>query len=308
MFEELGFDVVLYRCENAKAQDCFDQESFIKKYEIKIAALDDISRRRIGIVVSTYPSSITDDVLPNQEDKIFSFLDKFLYTSHRFNNPQDYSSFINKENSFCLSPLSSSLQVDHIWLLDSVVKPKLVFDKDLLRLTIQGHFELRNRCLDGLGLIDQQSKKILAFNIFGTNTRNFFLDLGKVRNVKNKAVFMYEGLSETDFYETVNDSTTFLIPAIDGRIKDGTYLKDRYSSNFNLAYALEKPIFAHEVFRDIYKVPGFYYEDHNMLDRLDVISRVKEEEYTSLVKSFTPLKEQHRKHNAEVVLRKIMSL
>ena len=70
---------------------------------------------------------------------------------------------------------------------------------------------------------------------------------------------------------------------------------------------LEKPIICHEVFKDIYEIPGIYY--NNNLNKLVYdVSSTTPEDYKCLIDSFSPLKQKLNNHNRSIINKKLSYL
>lgn len=309
LFEDLGYETSLYRGKQVDDKNLFKQKDFIREYSLRtVEELDSIEENdSIGVVATAYPSTLTNEFIPGHDDPVFNKITNLLYISHRFHNHKDYSGIVNRQNSFCLSPLSRNIGVDHIWLVNSPIIPKYSFSEKLLRITMQGHFELVNRRGSLLKLLEIRGTKPILMNILGTKMKNILNEYKIDRDSPNK-IMKYEFISELDFYRICNTLTSFILPAIDGEIKGGTYARERFSSNFNLAYVLEKPIFAHEIFKEIYKIPGIYYNYSNIKEKFKVMLEMKKEEYKKLVEEFNPIKKEMMLHNAKVIEEKINNL
>lgn len=304
VLQQLNLPVSLYRCVGVKKKNLFQQQEFLYRYGIHESDIGSIDENGIGFVVSAYPSAFTKDRIPSDNDIIFSKLKKLVYICHRFGNPQDYLSTntINSSNAICLSPLAAKIDIDYIYLTHSPVAPNICPLDNGLRLTTQGHFEQKNRNKDLLNqLIDILGRKGGILNIVGTNAKQW---LGNIAD----HIHYYESISECNFYDICNNMTHFLLPTIDMHTKYQTYIRDRYSSNFNLAYILEKPIFAHEIFQKIYRTPGIYYNDKNFRSKLNQLLNIQNLEYLDLVKQFSKHKKYLLEHNAHIIHQKINNL
>lgn len=304
VLKQLNYNVSLYQCNKVKSQNSFNQNKFIEKYNISLSSsTHSIQKDDIGFVVSSYPSSLTKEIIPNNDDLIFSKIRKLIYICHRFGDESDYSetNIINRKNAICLSPLSKAIGVDYIYLIDSPINPQKNTLDNTIKLTIQGHFQLKNRTSEVLTMLDSLGYQKTILNIIGTKSAAW---LG---NNRKENVHVYEDINECEFYDLCN-STHFLIPSINSHIKNQTYIKERYSSNFNLAYILEKPIFAHEVFEKVYNIPGIYYNDNNILDQLYKLLDINNNQYLNLINNFTKIKKDMRSHNSSIILNKIQNV
>jgi hypothetical protein len=113
-------------------------------------------------------------------------------------------------------------------------------------------------------------------------------------------------LNEINFYDAINNQK-FILAMIDDKIKGGTYIKQRFSTNFLHASALEKPIFCHEIFKEIYEIPGIYYNEKNIYEKFQELINLSETKYYELVKQFTSLKRKYHFYNDYILLKKIIT-
>lgn len=304
-----GYDTYFYKCD----KDVFEQESFLKKINVNFANEEIIKNSICGFVVSALSSPFVDirDPIPNSNDSIFEKLkDRLVYISHRFKNESDYiqnKKLINKENSICLSPIAENIGLDYFNPIEIPIKEKHLKIDETYNLTIQSHFHLKVRDFE-LILKPLRSfnfkKYSFKINILGDNTNNILSKFKRSFLFKN--VNILDGLNEENFYNVINSYTHFLICLIDDKINNQTYLKERYSSNFNHALALNKPVLCHECFKDIYNIPGVYYNDNNFISKFEEVLNLNEDNYNNLLKKFDIIKKEKRQHNNKVLNKKIL--
>lgn len=311
ILNNLSYNTFIYRF----LPDIYEQNQFLLDSNVQLADKDMLKQASVGIFVSAYPNpsvpkeqSIPNfDIIQNLNLKI-----KFLYISHRFKNDQDYEDHpmgINRNNTICLSPLASKINLDYIHLLDTVLLPNNLLLDNTLNLTIQGHFELKNRNWEHLThmlktLMDYPlcgNKKIII-NFIGTGVDRIRINSNSFLNL---TVNKYNNLCEKQFYDIINNDTHFFVPLIDPYIKNQTYSNERYSSTFNHSLALEKPLLAHEFFQDIYHIPGYYYNNNNIPNILKNLCNITNDEYQNLIKALKNLKKQFILHNIKILENKI---
>lgn len=278
------------------------QEEFLKQYNISY--INKLSNLRfsydMAFVISAYPNPHVkiNDSIPEINNPLFNFYkDRIIYVSHRFDKIEDYLNHptININNTICLSPISSRIGIDYIYPIEYPVAPK-IFEENYSVFTIQGHFELVNRILDNNNIFNCSNQ--FDLNFLGTNIPTINL----CENHK-----YYPNLNEINFYQILNNSK-FLFPMIDDKIKNGTYINQRFSSNFNHAMALEKPIFAHKIFKDIYGIPGIYYNDDNINEQFNDILNISKSKYNELIENFKIVKEKYYLHNNYFLTKKINTI
>lgn len=302
----MGLSPYVYRC----TEDKFGQEKFMLDHNINVAT-DEITKEACcGFLTSTYPNPkvVGCDAIPNFDNKIFDVIkNKIIYICHRFKKENDYLDNIfgvNKDNSLCLSPLAQNIGLDYFHPLEMPIEPFAATVDGYLKLTVQAHFQLNNRDYPTiLNLLESiKNKKNIRLQFLGTN-----LDKLKTaaKKTPSKAVLFYDNLKENYFYRILNNYTNFIICCINDKMKEETYSKERYSSNFNHALALEKPIFCHEYFQEIYRLPGIYYNENNLQNKIDEMINIKEKEYVKLVENYKNLKQEYRNHNYNVITKKI---
>lgn len=302
----MGLNPYVYQCKDEK----YGQKSFLLKNNIQLASDEIIHDACCGFVVSAYPNPKVSgfNCVPSADEKIFDILkNKIIYICHRFYKEKDYleNAFgIDKHNSICLSPLAANIGIDYFHPVEMPIEPFPVQINGILKLTTQAHFELHNRDYSLiLNIIEHATNKNdIRFQFLGTNSSKLKKIIG-FNHIK-KVVF-YENLKENYFYKILNNFTNFLILCIDNKIKDETYAKERYSSNFNHALAFEKPVFSHEFFEDIYKLPGIYYNEKNKYDKIEEMINIKQKEYEALIDRYKKLKQEYREHNSEIIDKKI---
>lgn len=298
---ELNFTVAVYICDYVKNKNVFKQLEFLQQHGADIITLDQIKKDDICFVVSAHPNK--QQLLPNKDDPVFKQGFHCLFISHRFDAAAKYAGpIVTKRNSFCLSPLAEQQELKHIWLTDAIFPPVYTPITEQINISVQGHFRFGHRRLEQLraGL---KSKKEYAVNLLGTESR-------KKRTLvfeNDPRVRAYAWIPEDVFYDLANNKTHFFLPLVDDSICKNKYLTDVYSSTFNIAAICEKPIFAHEVFQDIYKLPGIYYTTETFDARLNELLRISEADYRALVDQYAPVKQDMLQHNKAVVFPRVQA-
>lgn len=303
--EDAGADVYIHRC----CKDVFGQEDFVKKIGMKIANYDVLRTASCGFVVSAYPNPNVspDNAVPNVNDpSIKIFGERIVYLSHRFSSEADYvseESPVKRHNSLCLSPLSEKIGMDYFSPIDMPFKPELKEFYLPILFSIQGHFKLRNRLIRSwIASLDSGSGRAVI-NMIGSNAWQMSIRYGGIPNFR-----FFSDMNEELFYRYLNHETHFIMPLIDPVIKNGTYVRERYSSNFNQAFAMEKPVICHEHFREIYGIPGIYYNDSNTKDVPEKIFSMTPKAYKSMVGQFSEVKAVLRDRNSKVLSDKVAAV
>ena len=281
-----------------------EQQNFLNFYNINHNNDQDynIYDYDIAFIISAYPNphvNINDSIPESHHPLIQYYQNKTIYVCHRFDKEKDYevNPFINKTNSIALSPIASNIQLDFFYPIENVVDPVYCNLTEIKNLCIQGHFELKNR-ITNHDIFSCSSK--FNLNIIGTNFQYLH-----AQQCPNHAYHM--NLNELSFYSLLN-SVQFILPMIDDNIKFGTYIRQRFSSNFNHAMALEKPVFAHECFKDIYEIPGIYYNNSNIKEMFDTLLNMSQEQYSLVLADFKIVKNKYYIHNNKILSNKILSI
>lgn len=313
MLLNYGFDPYIYRCY--KEPDSYKQQEILDLYNVKVVSGIEDHIWLCGFVVSAYPNPKMpiQSNIPNLENVLQTSLkNRLIYISHRFKNEQDYiGSVINRHNCLSLSALSMQIDVDYLYLTDSIISPNIQNSQnETIKLGIQGHFEFGHRNLTNIQdlLLQYNKSNILEFFLLGTNSKfaQSKLTEGSLVNC-NIRCYAYEDISEIDFYTKLN-SLHWLIPAIDPSIKNNTYSIERFSSSFNHALMLEKPIICHEFFKPIYKIPGLYYNNTNFAVIFDQLVSQSYHEYYQLVQEIKQTKNWMNIHNKKIIEKKMQYL
>lgn len=311
MLKNLGLDPQIYRCLNIKDQ--FNQINFLKKYNVSTIGLDHIDSEMTGMVISAYPNPYVSEnnCIPNINDPVFLVLKKLLYISHRFKNIDDYIGNINSNNAICLSSLSEKIGIDYLCLTDIPIKPKYSSLDGGIQLTVQGHFELsgKNASLftNIVNIANKVKDKKIIINIIGTNTARITEHLLGI-TISNVEIRTHDCLDEDSFYNIMNNQTDWLLPLITPELNNNTYSLERYSSNFNMATSLRKPIFCHNYFKNIYNIPGIYFNETNLEESLIYCLTVSSQKYNNLLQEFDQLIVKLRNHNETTLIKKIQYL
>lgn len=285
LLEDAGCTPYIYR--QKLKHDTFEQLKLIQQLQLRLATKDEINAAAAGVVISAYPNPNVNKIesVPNFESAVPPRLrDKLIFISHRFGTAADYIDNpygITQQNTFCLSPLAANIGMPYLFPVSLPVASKP--EKTLTRpanITAQGHFELNNRARHTLeAILNESSRAASRFQFVGTGVYDRFYSLSQ----RYKNVGLWPDLKEIAFYERLIDHTDFLMPLIDNQTNNQTYVTERYSSNFNLAWALEKPLFCHEAFEAIYGLPGVYYNYDNLAQKVAELGAVTAPDYANMV-------------------------
>lgn len=285
--------VSLVKIENNYTQ----QDEFIQKHGINIINYFDpsIYNYDIAFIVSAYPNPYVDirNSIPLIDNPVIQhYKNRSIFICHRFDRASDFQRhpFIKLDNSLSLSKLSQSIGLQYWYPIEYPIESVYQTKNNYC---IQGHFEFNNRQIFS-DIINNSINNTYEINIIGTSTNKI---------ISNNAKYL-SNLNEIDFYNALNNQK-FILAMIDDQIRDGTYIRQRFSSNFNHAAALNKPIFCNEIFKDIYEIPGIYYNNSNIYEKFQELINISEIEYSKLVDSFNPFKDKYYNHNNKILSQKI---
>lgn len=274
---------IIYMCHN-KLHAYMKQLDFLKEFNISYTTnLEELPITSAkGLVVSAYPNKI-----PNGEKQIFNILNnKLVYVCHRFNT---IPTKINPDKTICLSPLAKKNNL--AYFLPNSYPMNYSYKKNTkTKLLIQAHFETQNRDLDlVVAIIDYLSQMDnIELHIVGTGIPEFVLE-----NMKGN-IFVYSRITEQEFYSILSNMD-YLLPLIDNRTKNGTYLKQRYSSSFCHSFCMNKPIIAHRCFREIYGLPGIYYGSYDEFKL--ILSNIHSYNIEQMINNFDHIRKISIEHN-----------
>lgn len=279
-------------------KDHTDQRNFLQKHNIDTIPFFDpfIYDYDIAFIISAYPNpyvSINDSIPLMDHPVIQHYKNRLIFICHRFDRASDFIKhpFVKLNNSLSLSILSkNNIHLDYWYPIEYPVEPAYQTKNNYC---IQGHFEFNNRQIFS-DIVNNNEINKYELYIIGTTTN-------KIRSNKSKYL---SNLREIDFYNALNNQK-FILAMIDDKIRNGTYINQRFSSNFNHAAALEKPIFCHEVFQNIYEIPGIYYNNQNVYEKFQQLVNMSEIEYSKLVSSFKSFKDKYYHHNNNILSQKI---
>lgn len=300
MFVNLGYNVVWYKTQSVN-QRPFKQGLFLQKYGIRSIDINDIPANFIGFVITAYPHPNSSSI-PDKKDPIFSFdQENFYFVSHRFaqNNKNKFiQPMTHIDNTICLSPLAKSYGCKYIVFTDYIVPPEYQTLNDTINITIQGHFELQNRDIPLIKYIKltHEEKQRIHFNIIGTNCGAAY-DMIKIAGFNASK---HSRLSEIDFYDLLNKSH-FIFPMINAYTKGGTYAKQRYSSNFNHALCLNKPLICNDFCQNTYRIPGIYYNRNNFAQQFRLLAQIDNKQYKDMVYRFAESKKYWQSYNTKII-------
>lgn len=275
------------------------QKEFTDKYRINTISHVDSSvyNYDVAFIVSAYPNPhvTIQNSIPLINHRICQYYKKScIFLCHRFNRASDFRNhtLINLQNSLSLSRLSTKIGLDYWYPTEYPVTP---FYQTKNNYCIQGHFELNNRVI--LPEIMNYNDKF-QLSMIGANADDV---------IQQSHTKCLSNLSEIDFYNAINNQK-FILAMIDDKIKNGTYIKQRFSTNFLHACALEKPIFCHQIFKEIYEIPGVYYDDINIYEKFQELINLSEDKYYQLVNQFVSLKTRYNFHNDNILRQKINTI
>ena len=303
--EDMGVVSYLHQCY--KKEDITRQLEFANSLNMRLASEQDMESARCAFVVSAYPNphgNRKEWIPGGSHPSIKRFGRRIVYISHRFGSSADYDfngGPVRRHNALCLSALSSRIGVDYMYPVDMPIKPEMRPLVRPVQFTVQGRLEQKNRLTPDWMFAMEDGSNRAWIRVLGGKYDESEIPVG----MKTRNLMFLPNQSESSFYKNINKETNFLMPMIDRKIKNGIYEQDRFSSTFNHAFAMKKPVFCHTDFKEVYGVPGVYYDDENALEMAEKIFRMTREDYDSITREFSTAKRPRRKHNKRILRSKI---
>lgn len=308
---DAGYTPYIYQCYSEP--DVFQQAYFLRRLNLNVSTPEIIAAATAGILVTAYPHAgePTDLTLPNWGDPVTQALwraNRLLFISHRFGSVAEYqnaASPITLKNSLCLSPLAQNIGADYVLFMSVPILPKKVKFGAPLIVTVQAHFTKQFRAFQKvLGTADLWKPKDVILQCVGNKAEGLKTD----PTTAHQCLDTYTNVPETEFYNIINSRTHFIAPLIDPNIQNATYSRERYSSNFNMAWAFEKPVFCHEWFRDVYELPGIYYNYENLAEKHRELITLSADDYAKMLQDFAVKKPKQQNKNTQKIREKLENL
>jgi hypothetical protein len=281
-----GYNPIIYSCHGKKSRFA-EQGEFINLYNLQQTEdIDSLTSNILGgLVISAYPNRVLNDT-----NIIFDKLkNKLIYICHRFNAVPTY---IDKNKTICLSPLSKKIGLPYF--IPNKYPMKILPSQSgiKIKLLIQAHFERKNRDIDLLNQLINSINRMnnIELHIIGTGIP---VSLQK-QQMSN--VITHSKITERSLYSIINDMS-YILPLIDNNTNMGTYLKERYSSSFCHSFCMNKPIIAHNIFKDIYNIPGKYYSSTTTLYNILIDLNNNPANFQQTTTNFDLLRLSSIKHN-----------
>jgi hypothetical protein len=311
--EQMGFDPVIY----ALAEENSEQQLFFQKHDLRVTynVTDKNEYLVCFCVTSNTPESNTS--IPKYADPIFQLYDKrIIFISHRFKSVIEYdaeNAIVNRANSLFLSKIAKQKHGLDVFrpidLPNNFNKECFNDGSDLIdepRYFVQGnyahHSSVKNPHRDWY-LIEEINKRnnnpALIINVCGWSASKL--------NLSSPIVRFRSSISEQQFYRVLGESH-FLLPLISPTTYNGTYIEERFSTNFYMAFAAQKPVFCHEAFASIYDCPGIYYNDDNLQLKIDELFNITKEQYLNMRSEFSSILHDIRLENSNILQQKITTV
>ena len=308
---DAGYTPYIYQCY--PEPDVFHQADFIRRFNLNVSTPEILAAITAGVLVTAYPydGAPTDRTLPNWDDPVTQALwkaNRLLFISHRFGSAAEYqnpASPITLKNSLCLSPLAQRIGADYVLFMSTPIAPKKVKFGAPLIVTVQAHFTKQFRAFQKvIGSAGMWKPKEVIVQCVGNRAEGLKTDPATA----HPCLGTYTNVTETEFYSILNTRTHFIAPLIDPDIQNATYSRERYSSNFNMAWAFEKPVFCHEWFRDVYELPGIYYTYENIAEKHRELVTLSADDYEKMLQDFADKKKRHQQLNVQKIREKLLPL
>lgn len=308
---DAGYTPYIY--QRYSEPDVFQQTHFLRRFNLNVSTPEILATAAAGILVTAYPhdGEPTAQTLPNWGDAVTQALwraNRLLFISHRFESAATYqnaASPITLKNSLCLSPLAQNIGADYVLFMSTPLAPKKVKFGSPLIVTVQAHFTKQFRAFQKiLGRASMWKPKDVILQCVGNRAEGLKTD----PTTAHQCLDTYTNVSEIEFYSIINTRTHFIAPLIDPDIQNATYSRERYSSNFNMAWAFEKPVFCHEWFRDVYGLPGIYYNYENLAEKHHELVTLTADEYAKMLQDFAVKKPNYQNTNTQKIREKLENL
>jgi hypothetical protein len=292
--KQIGFSPKIITTHLEK--DVYKQFDFINFYKMDLHN-EETKDYLCAFVISSYPNlEKENEFLPNISPEILSkYKDRIIFICHRFKDIKN--KIIKKENSLCLSPISQNL--DFYFQFENPTPINRTKIENKYKVVIQGNIGLGCRTEHHIQRLQSTNK--INLSVVGHECKKITYN-EIIENISD--INFCEDLYELDFYKKI-ESQHFVSAAISPNTKRKTYSTERFSSNFSLSLGLEKPLFCHEFFETIYKMPGIYYSRSNLDEQINKLINLSNEEYLMMCDKFSFLKKELRQHNDQILLEKI---
>jgi hypothetical protein len=243
----------------------------------------------------------------NHRMQIYKDKAVLIYHHSNFSDYLEYNHyFFTNPISLSVSPFSQRYGLEYIFQIENpIAKNKLHFsEKDCLNFVFLGRFYLENRhieLLKTLPNLDKQIRKKIKIDFLGqkpeANTPIF--SLLNSQNLKNIKYEFHFNVDQISLYEKIYNADYFLNLLI---LIDGSYIKDRFTSNLNHIIAFSKPNISPALINLIYNIPGFNYIKDFEKVFLETVN-LSEEKYKEIVLNFNTVKTNMRNHNNSILKR-----
>lgn len=297
----------------------FEIINFFQKYDLNYLTpsqfdeiLDTNFFHKMFVVTATRHHA-TDLLIPetfpphNYNHRMQIYKDKAVLIYHK-SNFSDYLKynhyFFTNPISLSVSPFSQRYGLEYIFQVENpIAKNKLHFsEKDCLNFVFIGRFCLENRhmeLLKNLPTLDKQIRKKIKIDFLGQKPekKSPMVSLLNSQNFKNIKHEFHFNLDQVTLYEKIYNADYFLNLLI-----DGSYIKDKFTSNLNHIIAFSKPSIGPALINLIYNIPGFNYINDFQQIFLETVN-LSEEKYKEIVLNFNIVKTNMRNHNNSILNR-----
>lgn len=280
-----GYDAFLNR--RHADPDERGQADFCELYGIKMDTPG--ARYDLGVIVSFYP----DDQYGIYR-RLRDILDRcgmIICISHRVEVLDDLPSYYGECSVVALTPLGARLGMQTFWQFENPVMPEYrPPSTSNVFCAVQGNFWQGARDLNLFRRFDPAFSG-LKISLIGN---------GCVDGCTGPNFKYVQAPSEVEFYSAINKNS-YIIACIDPETRGRAYARERFSSNFSLSLSLEKPLFCHEFFRDLYEVPGIYYNNRNFNEMVYRMLDADIKEYDAYVQLIRERKRHLREVNRKLL-------
>jgi hypothetical protein len=248
-----------------------------------------------ALIITAYPRGAEYPPLPQEKHPmVVGFRNRRLLITHRATRP---SSFYDHGPAVGLTPFCANQGLDFLYLCENPALESLtpsLTDKPV-RFLVQGKFGYKHRDLDLLQIWLKKHTGPAQILLLGEGAAKIALSLSDER------VNKFDKVSEPTFYK-VAATAHFILPLINRTTRQGSYLCERFSTSYSLAFASERPVIASDDLASIYSVPTLAYSDvDSFCNHMNDCLNMTDAAYRHLIAPYTIIKQEFRKHNLAVL-------
>jgi hypothetical protein len=246
-----------------------------------------------SVIVTAYPQGAEYEHLPLGNDPFLKAMQgRRLLITHRSSHPR--SSYGNEPvvglTSFCIRRGLDFLYMCENPALESVAPP---LTEGPRRFLVQGKFGYAHRDLGLLQTWLANNRGDARILLVGENAHTVLLSDPRVEK--------HDRVEESAFY-ALCASVHFILPLIDRKTRRGSYLFERFSSSYGLAFASGKPVVASRDMGRLYRIPALAYDSPDTFcSQMNACLNMDDVAYRALAAPYGEIKRSFRAHNLTVL-------